>query len=224
MNSSKLVISDICNTLFDSNTTFDFIRFCINENKIRKKRISYVISTSRLSPLFWLFVIYQKFSKKDLIKQKAVLLFKGCKEEELNLWAEEFYEQFLTNHLMHQIWDIFKSYPDNMQFLASSTLSPIANVIAKKNGVPFYVASEMEIDKGIYTGRISNDITGKKAAAIRHLTGSGHLNILAMITDNSSDKELMLMAENKFAVCYSRMQEKFWNKIPGTRIIKGCKY
>src|SRR5207249_10482882 len=91
----KIIVADICNTLFDSNTTFDFVRYCINTGRLKCNRLLYHAIFSKISPLFVGMAILQKFTRTDLHKKMAVHLFKNKSTQEVRNWATSFLKEYL---------------------------------------------------------------------------------------------------------------------------------
>jgi phosphoserine phosphatase len=216
----NLVVADICNTLFDSNTTFDFIKYCVETGKIKHSTLLYEISLERNLPLYWLLVLLNKMTKKDLHKTIAVALLKNSFVQTVDEWACEFYEKFLNKHVLSQSIDILKMYEKEKIVLVSSTIHPIAGVIAKQLGFDQFIATELESQKGRYTGNIAKEISGRKLMMLTERYGGAGFSIETIITDNFTDKELVLCSDKKFTICYNNKQERFWKKIPGVNIIR----
>jgi len=214
----KIIVADICNTLFDSNTTFDFIRYCVDTNKLSgKKKLAYKSSLSRFSPLFWSIAVVQKITKKDFFKEFVVWLLKGEHVEVVKEWATEFYTVYLQPRSIKHTLEFLQQFENKDIVLASSTLHPIAEVITERLGFGSFISTEMYVDKGVYTGVIKEELSGKKLQVIQKRFSGATIDLV--LTDNFTDKELMNMSNNKFAVCYDKRQEEFWSVIPGINII-----
>jgi phosphoserine phosphatase len=216
----NLVVADICNTLFDSNTTFDFMKYCVETGKIKRSTLLYKISLLKSLPLYWLLVLLNKGTQKDLHKAIAVALLKNSLVQTVVEWAREFYEKFLSKSIFRQSIDILKIYEKEKIILVSSTIHPIARLIAKELGFNQFIATELELQNGRYTGRIATEISGRKRMMLADRYGEEGFSIETIITDNFTDKELVLCSDKKFTICYNNKQERFWRKIPGVIIIR----
>lgn len=216
----KIIVADICNTLFDSNTTYDFIRYCIDTGRLpaaygRK----YKLLLSRRLPVFWAVAVAEKLLRKDLFKGYVVGFLKGCSVPQVAAWADSFFDDYLATRIIDKSFSFLNQYDPQEVVLVSSTLQPIAAAIAQKLGFPHYLASELEVINHQYTGRISRELSGKKLDALRRFA-KGPVNIEMAITDNFSDKELMQCAREKYAVCYSEKQEQFWSDLPQVTLVR----
>jgi Phosphoserine phosphatase len=214
-----LIVADICNTLYDSNTTFDFVRYCLDTGRL-KKSLLHKISGARNAPLFWPLLVLQKLTGKDYHKQIAVSLFKGKKVEEVEEWTKSFYDNFLSKKIIPQTNELLKSFGKEQIVLASSTIEPVARIIASRLGLQNYVATALEVSSGRYTGKILSELSGRKLEALKEKFMKDGRKLAVVISDNFSDKDLMLSSEKKYAVCYNEKQATFWKKIEDINIVK----
>jgi phosphoserine phosphatase len=216
---NKLVVADICNTLYDSNTTFDFFRYCVQQKKIRSGTALYKLSVSRKSLLFWTWAVLGRLTGKDYPKMIAVRLFRGLTPAEVHQWALEFYDNWLKHKLIRLTNEILQEFGSAHVVLVSSTIEPVARVIAEKLHIRDFLSTELEIQDGKYTGKILEELTGNKLKALHKKYDGNGFTIDVVLTDNFSDKELMHQSAHKIAVCYNPKQEKFWRTVPGIRIL-----
>jgi phosphoserine phosphatase len=215
----RVVVVDICNTLFDSNTTFDFIDYCVRTKRIKRGVLFYHWGVKRLSPFFWFLLILHKAFRHDYHKSLAVSLLAHQSIEDVSSWASQFYREFLALRSIHQTADVLKSFDSKQVILASSTIEPVAKVIAFEMGIENFVSTELEVSEGRYTGRIKNELSGNKLEAIQKKLGNADFMIDVVLTDNFSDRELMIGSLRKYAVCYNKRQVAFWSEIPGVKIL-----
>jgi phosphoserine phosphatase len=219
LKSKKVVVVDICNTLFDSNTTFDFIDYCVRTKRIKSRVFFYHLGIKRFSPFFWFLVVLQKIFRHDYHKSLAVSLLAHQTIEDVNSWASQFYKEFLAFRSIHKTTHLLKTVDLKQVILASSTIEPVAKVIALEMGIEDFVSTELEVSDGRYTGRIKNELSGKKFEAIRKKLGDADFMIDVVLTDNFNDRDLMLGSSRKYAVCYNKRQVAFWKQIPGVEIL-----
>jgi phosphoserine phosphatase len=214
----SVVVADICNTLYDSNTTYDFIWYCMETRKLPAARnLLHKLLLQRTSPLFWGIGIVQKLINIDLFKMIVVRFLKGRTVSEVSEWADQFYQEYLETRKIAPSLALLQNYDPADVILASATLQPIASSIAAHLGITRFLSTELELKAGKYTGRILSELSGKKLAAFNHLHQG--LEIEAVITDNPTDKELMHQAKKRFAVCYNKKQEQFWSVFPDIIIL-----
>lgn len=90
MTKSRLVIFDICGTLFFSNTSFDFLDLIVQAKSYSLfRKVSKTIFARIINKVSVLLL------KKDLIRSIAVLYIKGMSKAELQEKADIFYNQYL---------------------------------------------------------------------------------------------------------------------------------
>jgi phosphoserine phosphatase len=215
----RVVVVDICNTLFDSNTTFDFIDYCVRTKRIKSRVFFYRAGIKRFSPFFWFLLVLQKAFGHDYHKSLAVSLLAHQSIKDVNSWANQFYKEFLAPRSIHQTADLLKSFDSKQVILASSTIEPVAKVIASEMAIENFVSTELEVSEGRYTGRIKNELSGNKLEAIEKKLGNADFMVDVVLTDNFSDRELMIGSLRKYAVCYNKRQVAFWREIPGVKIL-----
>lgn len=211
---SRYVVSDICDTLFFSNTTFDFIRFCIEKGWLgnRGKR-RWGLYLRRGSLPFWALAVLNKLTGSDFHKKIAVGLLKGYSVAAVSSWAARFYQEYLLTKKVDQTFAVLQQLADETQLvLASSSIEPVVAEVARAVGASRYVATMLEVTGDVYTGRIALDLTGKKTEALKELFRSGVP--VAVLSDNTTDRSLMELAENGYAICYNDVQRKFWSTMP----------
>lgn len=217
---NNIVVSDICHTLYKSNTTFDFFRYLINKRKLSfNKRVYFGLITSKFSPFFWLLAVNGKIFKVDIFKTLVVRLLKSLEVEKVEKWADEFFVNYLQLRTIKPTITILKKFDFSEVILISATLYPVAKSIAKHLGIKNYIATELEVKDNKYTGKISFELSGKKLEALYSLKKE-EVPIDIVITDNFTDHTLMAAAKNKYAVCYNRKQIKFWSSLPQVNILK----
>ena len=129
----KLVVLDICDTLYRSNTTFDFIRFALQKQQKSWQAFLLKGYTTKYSPLFLLFYFLQKITKKDVCKIQSLKLLKGTTQQVLEDLATQFQTDYLhqkkiapTHELLHQ----FKTEGVPIVFLSAS-IDPVVRAIEK---------------------------------------------------------------------------------------------
>ncbi|MGJ7031891.1 HAD family hydrolase [Niabella hirudinis] len=172
-----------------------------------------------MSPAFWCLAGIHKFFKRDLIKPIAILLFRNRSEDEVQDWAEKFYNNYLSARKIESTNSILLNNHDYDLVLASATIDPVAKVIAGDLKPFCYFATKLERKNGIYTGRIQREISGRKPEVINEFF-NGMVSIETAMSDNHSDYNLLHSACKKIAVCYTGKDENFWSKMKGVQIIK----
>jgi phosphoserine phosphatase len=208
----ELVIFDVCNTLYDSNTTFEFIRFVL-ERKFPAKLFYFHLLTKRISPLFIYWTIIGKLQKKDILRNEAVRLLRGVKKDKLLDLANDFYQSQLRLKAMSDILQLLEEKKlDNEVWLFSNSIDPVIQAIATNLKVN-YVASELEYDSNdMFTGHFKRDLSGKKQVAFKELFETSR-SIEMMCSDNKSDLEILKLAKKPVVIIYKSSDRAFWQSL-----------
>jgi HAD superfamily phosphoserine phosphatase-like hydrolase len=210
----ELFVFDICDTLFYSNTTFDFIKFVLQEKGWTGKIRQFKSFTRKSSPVFVGLYILQKFSKQDWPKKLCLRLLKGLSKEELFQFGEAFEKHFLTSRLVektHQMLNQLKKEGKQV-VLISASIDPVVAAIAKALEVDFR-CSELAYDKqGYFTGALKHEMTGQKRTAVRLMLSSEDA-LFAVATDNFSDRGLVEAACQRYVVVYNEKALNYWQDL-----------
>ncbi len=209
--SQKLIVCDVCDTLYRSNTTFDFIRFVVDREK-RVQRYLLLLMINRKSPLFYLLVIVGTLFRQDLIRKVTLRFLKGKSKIDLDLLAQQFYSDFLQSRANKKVFEKILSNSVTTTLLLSSSIDPVIATIAHANKWWFY-SSELEWKQGIATGILHMDMTGKKHEVVKRIISEKHFNRLQVITDNRSDWELVKLADERFIVIKNESEKVFWKSL-----------
>ena len=202
----KIVVVDICGTLFRSNTTFDFLHWKFEQD--RKYMLFYRIYNS----LMW--KIFNKICviciRLDLTRKVGINFLKGYSKDVLREEVERFYESFLSVRKNKQVFlllDKLKEMEEVELFLASATLDVIGEVVSTHLSIPLLLSTELEYQNNICMGKIQKDTLGTK---IKYL--SNIVPIWKCFTDDISDLPLIKSASESTIIIYPRTKKK-WEKI-----------
>lgn len=206
----KLIVCDVCDTLFKSNTTFDFLKYLAAHERGFRFFLLEVISNKRFL-LFYLLAIAGKMMRFDIIRLLSLRLLQGLEYSFLEKKANEFYDQFLLLKKNEIIFDLLNNEKGQL-ILVSSSLDVIIKVIAEKNKFK-WVSSQMEVLNGIATGKLKNDLTGKKQTVATQIMKEMGIQKLMVITDNRTDKRLVELADERYIVIRSVEEKKYWSSL-----------
>lgn len=202
-------VFDICDTLFDSNTTFDFLKFYLKDNQsfMRFTRIR------KSMPIWILNAFCFKFFHQDLIRKKAVKYLRGHSKSQLKTAAAVFYDQYLVTKQRSEIIQLFQEFKSRGTriFLVSATLDFLADIISEKIGADGAWGTELAYQDGQCTGLILKDLLGNKD---RLLEGAGlTIKELTVVTDNITDYRLVKKAKHAYVVAKPN-KVYFWKAFP----------
>lgn len=201
----KFLLIDICGTLYDSNTTFDFLDRIVGNRRYRllRRLMSCYIWRKTTNAVYLLFHF-------DTARHFALRHLKGLSRDTLTEQALTFYHRYLLPRRNTGIFLIIETLrPTLTPVLVSGTIDPVAAVISQEENIPLYVSSRLEYRNNVCTGRLATDILRTKSAALRRL---GILPPYAcIITDNPGDMPLIRQAEKAYIVCHGN--ERRWQRL-----------
>jgi len=203
----RKVVFDICDTLYFSNTTYDFIHFVLVQEKKKWRLFLYTLISSSVSPFFYLGLIINKSFKVDIHKFFVVKLLKGYSRIFLAKTATDFVNNFLNKKKIEPVFiylDEYKKDKDTEVILLSASIFEVVKAIANKHNIQNFKSSTLSYKNDICTGKLFFDMTGKKQNYVT--------NITTVISDNKSDKNLMLLAKERLAVVYNKSDIDYWKE------------
>lgn len=195
---NQIILIDICGTLFQSNTTFDFLDYII-------KNKSYKYFRKIMQTYIWHFfnsIIY-RIIHIDLSRKIALNYLKGLNKKEILQKANEFYNQYLEQRKIKETWQLIDTLKNNEStlILISGTIDPIAQVISQKINIPIYISSQLAYKNDICQGKLKLDaLHNKSKLLIKQDITSPYQHI---ITDNPSDIKLIKQSKNATIVIYN---------------------
>lgn len=210
--SIRTAVFDVCDTMYYSNTTHDFVRFVFNEKPFSFRKFIYKLFNSKLFPLRYLFIIIGIISGWDLLKKINVYLLKGMSFTQLSILAVRFVSEFLYDKQISQIHYLIDKYrKDGLRVvLCSSSIEPVIRAVAESLGIKYFVCTTLQFEGEIFTGKILEEITSKKLEILekRELLGK----IEYAVSDNLTDLELLSAAKQGIAVVHNKKKWKAWEK------------
>lgn len=202
----KLALIDICDTLYSSNTTFDFIKWMSGKpggggifgflKKIPVKAVNKI--------LFLLFRI-------DIPRWIVIRRLNGLSKDELLLLANRFYEEFLVPRKKKEVHLILQDLKEQNYdlILVSATLDFIAETIAGKLYIDKFFSTQLYYDNNICKGKIKSDLLGRKERLIIPIIHQ--YNEVITVTDNKSDLPLIKLSSRSIVVS-DKKNVSFWKK------------
>lgn len=206
MKKEHLVLVDICGTLYDSNTTFDFLAFHCQTHAYRRFR-----SVTRTIPWRLFNRLLVGCFGWDLTRVLAIRFLKGESRQALEEAVERFYMQVLKPLEIKQVQDLIRQWQAAAcsLVLVSATLDVIAECIARHMGIDAVVATKLAYSDGICLGKMASDLLRNKLSHLKSLKCLPPYE--AIITDNRSDLSLVLRSKRAFLVV-DATSRPFWEK------------
>lgn len=189
---TKVIVFDVCWTLFRSNTTNDFILFYLK----RKNFCRYLVF--RFLTFRPVGIILNLVGIKDF-RERIIRQLEGSDLDELVEIADLFYLQFLVKKKNDVVFEEFLRTKNDGEtiFLASASLDIVVSTIAKFNNVN-YVSSKLKYNKNVCEGVLIIDATGCKHELLKEKTGRSFYD--AIYSDNIEDIQMQEFFEKYFYV------------------------
>lgn len=211
----RVAVFDVCNTLYKSNTTYDFIDYYLQSESVRKLAL-FRISRSRFLLPLW--VILGRICKTDMFRYFAIGMLRGAREQYVRDKAVRFVEEVLSQRQNESALSLMQRLRNEgyTVVLASGSLLVVVEEIASVLKVREYFACSLESCDGLLTGRYLQDIRGEKdrVIAMRFRRCSD----LAVVTDNREDVNLILHASRAWIIC-DRGKRGRWSDVISQRVV-----
>lgn len=206
-----LILSDVCDTLIDLNSTYDYIKFLYKHSYWNK--FFWFLLNNYFFKLFSFIIL--KLTKYDIHRRLTFIFFKNIKKNWLNDINQDFRNFYISKKT--KILDRIIEHKDKWDktILVSASINPPIDMLGNYLWIDYY-SSKLEEKNWIYTGRIKIDLLWNK----EHLLASNELDVskydkVVFYTDNLSDiwfiKAIQELAKShKF--CLIIKHEKIRNK------------
>ena len=204
---SRVVLIDIDGTLFNSNSTFDFLdslphgKWYGFYRKVGASIFGRIVN--KLAIILF---------SKDIIRMIGINCLKGYSQKKLLTLGEEFYDNFLLQRKNSEVFNMLdeEKKNDSKIILASATLDFLSEIIKKRVMADYAIATELKYKKGCCVGKILKDRLGRKLEALVETGISFPVDMT--ITDNVTDARLLLDSLSRVIVIYPREANK-WARI-----------
>ena len=197
MQDTHPIYVDICWTLYRSNTTFDFL-----DNIISNKLYRLLRTFCKTTVGYWGNILLYRLTHIDWQRRLAVQYLKGMSQVALEARAQTFIATLEQTKRIDTSFNILAQTQAPVIIL-SGTLDCIAKAVGNRLHAQAIYSSALEYRNGVCTGKLKDDILLNKK---RYIV-SDHFSIL---TDNTTDIELVKQAEKAFIICYSN--KNWWER------------
>lgn len=131
----KPILTDICWTLYSSNTTFDFLDATIEDDGYKRlRRWSKKPIVRRLN------ILLLRLTHRDFVRERALRYLKVYSEPEIEMRAERFVQEELSQRKIADAWKVIEG---REVVLVSGTIDPIAKAVAKETGATAVYANDI---------------------------------------------------------------------------------
>ena len=204
----KIAVFDVCGTLYNSNTTFDFLDWYFKNNL--KYKLFRKLSKSKLGKLAN--YPFYKFLKKDLIRIYATKFLNGIKEKEIEVASNQFVNLILKDKIKKDIEKLMIEYKNQGYeiVLISGSYNFIIKEVSKYFKINDYFASNLEIKSEKYTGKIEFDQLFNKINILK--SKYPNFKELVVVSDNLADYPLLKEANKSYIICNKHKHLEIWEK------------
>ena len=205
----KLVIFDLCDTLYDVNTTVGFIEHFQSRNQAGRIARAVRRWSSKASPFFYVGATAHRLLGRDIARQRMIASLAGETRVNLAEAARDYARHVLPLHAnkpLHERLNMHLTAGDRV-ILLSNSLDLVVDEVAEALGVEGH-ASKLGFEGDRCTGRLELDLTGRKAAAIQQLIDN--YPSIRVYTDNRSDRDLIEVADEATIVIPRGKPDRHW--------------
>ncbi|MCD9475606.1 hypothetical protein [Photobacterium phosphoreum] len=183
----KLLLIDVCDTLYPENTTVGFINYISkkNDNFGRLKIIKIINS------------LLYKLIGVDIIRYKLIQSIKGYSKLELINFSKKYIDSMTPNIDILSLMGEYKCKGYELYFLSAS-LDVVVEVISDKYQAVSFSSSKLKFNNDISEGVLNKDLLGNKNKILNEL--SKEYNKITFITDNKSDSNCINLCDEFIAV------------------------
>lgn len=203
---NRVAVFDVCNTLINDNTTAGFVQFVSRRASGSWKSLIVRLIRSKRSPLRFFFAILYRLGFGDLPKACLVYLLKGYSREQLQNYAQAYVQSASENSAIKEVWLYVEA--ERMKgseiLLVSASLCIVVDALAELIGAQG-IGSRLEFSEGCCTGRLVEDISGRKVELVMGFLGNRAEDYVTVVfSDNVSDLPLLEYADKGYAVCTAK--------------------
>jgi len=203
------VVFDVCDTLYDANTTFGFLRHHAERTRSTRLNAALRAWASTRTARGLVAAASLKVLRIDLARIKVIAALRGELRDTLEQTARDYVDAILPRTINAAVHERLREHQrkGDRVVLISSSLDIVVAEIARVLGVDFS-ASVLEFVGDRCTGRLAVDLTGRKAeiaGALRRGEGLMHV-----YTDNRTDIDLLTIADRRSVILPAGAPQQHW--------------
>jgi len=190
MKKKDLVIYDVCGTITKNNNTTLFIGFVLKN--LNFSRFILFLGMLIISPIIC-FLENINILEREFIRQKSIYLLKGFKEKDIQELSKKYVEQLVKRNKFNKnvLLCLRKEQKLKKIILVSASIDPPIKEIAKFLNVKTHYSSLLEIKRGIYTGKLKEDLLGTKDKIRYSYLKEYNFKTASIYSDNLEDKSFI---------------------------------
>lgn len=205
----EIVFFDVCGTLYNSNTTYDFYKFLFKNHK--RRNIFCTLFNSKPSKVLWKSLMFIGLSK---VPRRISLSFLWSLDvnyvkEMADIFVEEVLEPLKNNELHQKLIDARSNGATIV--LISASIEPVVEAIAKRLGNISFICTTLHEVEGKYTGFIKEDVEGLKLNKVEEKFNLSQ-NTSWFYTDNKEDLPLLIKVTHPNIVLRKKGDIIYWEE------------
>ena len=206
---TRIVIVDVCGTLYDENTTAGFVRFMAGAGALRRRRRFRLLETLRSGPARRIVIGLGRMIGRDLFRTGYIRCLAGMTRSELEARATAYAESLDAGKRIAAVHERLARFEADgwRPVLVSNSLDVVIAAIADRKGFD-WLASTLDWRGDVCTGTLARDLKGRKLVAFEEAFGTCATERLAVMTDNRSDTDVIDAAG--LAVLVAKGRQKPW--------------
>jgi HAD superfamily phosphoserine phosphatase-like hydrolase len=213
---TKIAAFDVCGTIYNSNTTFDFLKYYFKDNE----KYSIFRNFTNTIPVRLINKAFVFLFKKDFVRTFATSFLKNESLDKIEIASEYFVTKHLKDRFILPTIELLKRYKDKdyQIVLISASYDFIVKYVAKEVGADFFFASVLSQKNGLSNGTYKEDLQYNKSQYF--FSRYENIEEFVFITDNKSDLDLINLANIVYIITPER-NAVFWIKkgIPKENLI-----
>lgn len=205
-----VALFDVCGTLYDSNTTYDFMHFFLRRNDRGRYYRYRFMKSILLKPLWKLLILINgnnKFNRKIFLA-----MLKGYQVEKVKQEAAYFVENYLSQKQNKQLHEALNQHLSGHHQVAllSASIEPVIEAIANHLNVKMYFATRLGVSNERYNGIIEYDMEGNKNKAFENHFSDFKEAFVYFYSDNKEDINLLELVQKPVVVCKETTRIHYW--------------
>jgi|GEM_PF-1576477 len=206
----KLAVFDVCGTLYRANTMFAFVDAYCRDRRgyaaFRKLRGS---RPARLAN-----AALHRLTGRDVFRAWTLRWLAGAPAAELAACGERLVQGALAGLALGPVTALLhRLRQDGYTIaLASGSLDLVVRPAAEALGAAHWAAATLRYtERGVASGRLQQDLLLAKREWV--MASFRDLERLVVVTDNKTDRPLVELADEAYAVTVSERDRRFWTAI-----------
>ncbi|MDB9940944.1 HAD-IB family phosphatase [Candidatus Pelagibacter sp.] len=194
----RIAVFDVCDTIYDVNTTFSFLDHFFENNK----KYIFFRKITKFFPIKVFNYFFYKIFKKDIMRYYGTSFLRGKKIKEIQEYSRQFVTSTLSKKTKGSILAMLKHYKSRgyQIVLMSGSYIFIIEEVAKYFNADYFYASKLNIINNFYTGKYDEDILLSKHKLLKN--EFKQIDKLVVVSNNKTDLELMNFADESFAYLF----------------------